>query len=178
MPKPKNGVDKNLFNSKNEGLNESRLVLPKKYSPSNVVVPKETSEEPNIADYPIQLNKVSASWTANNTPEEMTLKNLSLRIRKGKLCAVIGPVGSGKVRLQSHISCLDCVILHGFYVLLLSLQTSLLQLLLRELPVTSGNLKVSGKLSYACQESWLFPGTVRENILFGLPYDVAKYKEV
>ncbi|KAJ8734039.1 hypothetical protein PYW07_014590 [Mythimna separata] len=154
MPRmDKNGVDKNLFNSKKEGLDESQIVLPKKYSPNDVVVPKDTiTEEPNMADYPIQLNKVSASWTAKEDSKEMTLKNISLRIRKGKLCAVIGPVGSGK--------------------------TSLLQLLLRELPVTSGNVSVSGKLSYACQESWLFPGTVRDNILFGLPYDVTKYKEV
>lgn len=35
-----------------------------------------------------------------------------------------------------------------------------------------------GSIAYACQESWLFPGTVRENILFGLPYDIQKYKEV
>ena len=90
-------VGNNLFKSKKGGLDESQIVLPQKYSPSEAVVPKEITEEPNMTDYPIQLNKVSASWTGNDNSKEMTLKNISLRVRKGKLCAVIGPVGSGKV---------------------------------------------------------------------------------
>lgn len=57
-------------------------------------------------------------------------------------------------------------------------QTSILQVLLKELPVISGNMRVNGTISYACQESWLFPATVRENILFGLPYEPARYKQV
>lgn len=48
-------------------------------------------------DYPIELFKVSASWTGSKDLSEQFLKNLSLRLQKGKLCAVIGPVGSGKV---------------------------------------------------------------------------------
>ncbi|CAH0600505.1 unnamed protein product [Chrysodeixis includens] len=148
-PKIIGGKNK-LFNSKNGHL-EPGDVLPKKYVPSELSVTKP-AEEPVQSDYPIVINRVSASWTGSNKPEDVTLKNISMRVRKGKLCAVIGPVGSGK--------------------------TSLLQLLLRELPLMDGTLNVKGKLSYACQESWLFPGTVRENILFGLPYDVKKYKEV
>ncbi|KAL4709193.1 hypothetical protein ACJJTC_008121 [Scirpophaga incertulas] len=70
----------------------------------------------------------------------------------GKFCAIIGPVGSGK--------------------------TSLLQLLLHELNPRSGSVIVNGQMSYSCQESWLFPGTVRENILFGLTYEAQRYKEV
>nr|UAX26432.1 ATP-binding cassette C subfamily [Galleria mellonella] len=103
-------------------------------------------------DMVVELNKVTASWL-NKTPiEECTLRNISLRLRKGKLCAIIGPVGTGK--------------------------TSLLQLLLKEMPLRSGSVKVNGTVSYSCQESWLFAGTVRQNIIFGLPYDPEKYKEV
>ncbi|XP_026726077.1 multidrug resistance-associated protein 4-like [Trichoplusia ni] len=142
-------VGKNrLFNSKNQL--EPGDVMPKKYLASDMSVSKQ--EETAQCDYPIVINRVNASWTGSDKPKEMTLKNISMRVRKGKLCAVIGPVGSGK--------------------------TSLLQLLLRELPLTDGTLNIKGKMSYACQESWLFPGTVRENIIFGLPYDVQKYKEV
>ncbi|KAJ2946420.1 hypothetical protein O0L34_g12459 [Tuta absoluta] len=98
----------------------------------------------------VELRGVTASWT--NDPNFCALKNVSLRVRKGKLCAVIGAVGSGK--------------------------SSLLQLLLKELPALSGQVSVDGSVSYACQEPWLFPSTVRENILFGLPYDADKYRRV
>lgn len=57
-------------------------------------------------------------------------------------------------------------------------QSSILQLLLKELPAATGTFSINGKVSYASQEAWLFPSTVRENILFGLPYDSDKYKRV
>jgi ABC-type multidrug transport system fused ATPase/permease subunit len=36
----------------------------------------------------------------------------------------------------------------------------------------------SGGVSYVAQESWVFSATVKENILFGTPYDEARYKKV
>ncbi|CAB3237244.1 unnamed protein product [Arctia plantaginis] len=57
-------------------------------------------------------------------------------------------------------------------------QSSILQLLLSELRSSSGRVYLSGPLSYASQEPWLFVATVRQNILFGLPYSAKKYKEV
>lgn len=57
-------------------------------------------------------------------------------------------------------------------------QSSILQLLLSELRSTNGRIYLSGPLSYASQEPWLFVATVRQNILFGLPYNSKKYKEV
>lgn len=59
-----------------------------------------------------------------------------------------------------------------------ALQSSLLQLLLAELPITDGEVVMHGELSYAAQEPWLFTGTVRNNILFGEPYDRKRYHEV
>ena len=37
---------------------------------------------------------------------------------------------------------------------------------------------MKGQLTYACQQSWVFPGTVRGNILFGKELDPAKYEKV
>ncbi|XP_045455242.1 ATP-binding cassette sub-family C member 4-like [Melitaea cinxia] len=101
-------------------------------------------------DTVVEVHDVSASWTGD--PNFLALKNISLRIRKGKLCAIIGAVGSGK--------------------------SSVLQLILKELPAATGSVSIYGDISYASQEAWLFPSTVRENILFGLPYDPVKYKKV
>lgn len=80
------------------------------------------------------------------------LKNVTLNIPRGKLIGIVGPIGSGK--------------------------SSLLQALLRELPIESGSMSVNGKLSYACQEPWVFAGSVRQNILFGEEMDRQRYDSV
>lgn len=68
-----------------------------------------------------------------NTLQSPTLSHLNVNFPKGKLIGVIGPVGAGK--------------------------SSLLQILLGELPLDSGTMSIHGTTSYASQEvSWLnFP---------------------
>ena len=43
---------------------------------------------------------------------------------------------------------------------------------------SKGKVKIRGEISYSSQEPWLFTGSVRENILFGQPYDKEKYAQV
>lgn len=100
-------------------------------------------------DIGVLIQNINASWTEDGP---LTLRNVNMSVPKGKLLAIIGSVGSGK--------------------------SSVLHLLLNELRPTSGRTYLSGPLSYACQEPWLFVATVRQNILFGLPYNSKKYKEV
>ena len=57
-------------------------------------------------------------------------------------------------------------------------QTSLLMAILGELPLSNGKIKIQGKLAYVAQESWVFAGSVRQNILFGQPYDKEFYLKV
>ncbi|XP_072382028.1 ATP-binding cassette sub-family C member 4-like isoform X2 [Diabrotica undecimpunctata] len=95
------------------------------------------------------VKDVSSAWNDNL---DITLSGVSFNIVPGSLCCVVGTVGSGK--------------------------SSLLQMLLGELPIKSGKLEVSGDLSYASQEPWLFVSSVRENILFGKPYIKNRYEEV
>nr|CAD7454354.1 unnamed protein product [Timema tahoe] len=57
-------------------------------------------------------------------------------------------------------------------------RTSLLQVLLGELPLSKGTCFLKGKLSYACQDSWVFGSTIRQNIVFGSPFDQKRYDEV
>lgn len=84
--------------------------------------------------------------------KEVTLNNLNIDFPAGKLIGVVGPVGAGK--------------------------SSLLQALLRELPLESGSISINGSISYACQEPWVFAGSVRQNILFGQEMDRERYDVV
>ena len=49
---------------------------------------------------------------------------------------------------------------------------------MKELEVLSGDVVVNGSMAYVCQESWVFGGTVRQNIVFGKDYKKAAYNEV
>ncbi|GJQ86164.1 hypothetical protein Trydic_g13443 [Trypoxylus dichotomus] len=96
----------------------------------------------------VEVKSVVAKWTS----EANTLENITFNVPDGKLCAIIGPVGSGK--------------------------SSILQALLGELQITSGIIKLGEKISYASQEAWLFGSTIRNNILFGESYKDRHYNEV
>ncbi|XP_039765461.1 multidrug resistance-associated protein 4-like isoform X1 [Pararge aegeria] len=98
----------------------------------------------------VRLKHATAKWIVSHS--ENTLTDMSLTIKPGKLIAVIGPVGAGK--------------------------SSLLHVLLKELPLQSGSVHIGGTVSYASQEPWLFAGSVRQNILFGQPMDRPRYNTV
>ncbi|VVC87931.1 unnamed protein product, partial [Leptidea sinapis] len=120
--------------------------------------PMESSEEDNeelatVVEEDargVRLKHATAKWIVSNA--ENTLTDMSLTIKPGKLIAVIGPVGAGK--------------------------SSLLHVLLKELPLVSGSVHLGGTVSYASQEPWLFAGSVRQNILFGQPMDRPRYNTV
>ena len=57
-------------------------------------------------------------------------------------------------------------------------QTTILRCLIEDLKPLEGTVEVSGCISYACQDPWLFSGTLRDNVLFGLPYDPTWYSTV
>lgn len=50
--------------------------------------------------------------------------------------------------------------------------------MISELPLSSGTCEVTGSITYASQEAWLFAGTVKDNILFGKEYDKQLYSDV
>ena len=46
------------------------------------------------------------------------------------------------------------------------------------MPTNSGFIDIFGSVSYAPQDTWIFSGSVRQNILFGQPFDEARYTRV
>ena len=62
--------------------------------------------------------------------------------------------------------------------LALHVQSSILYCLMGELEPLSGEVAIVGSLGYAAQESWLYTGSVRENILFGQKYEEEWYEKV
>lgn len=81
-----------------------------------------------------------------------TLEIENLHIQSPSFLGLVGPVGAGKSTLLSAI--------------------------LGEVSIASGEVVISGKMSYASQEPWVFEGTIRENIIFTELYDSNRYKEV
>lgn len=102
------------------------------------------------SDVGIRLKNVSTKWL-KSLPDN-NLENITFDVKSGELLAVVGSVGCGK--------------------------STLLNLILRELMPIEGYLDISGTISYASQEPWLFGGSVRQNILFGQQYEEKKYQEV
>ncbi|KAL7089481.1 hypothetical protein ACP275_13G188700 [Erythranthe tilingii] len=90
------------------------------------------------------------SWEAQS--ERPTLSNINLDIPIGSLVAVVGSTGEGK--------------------------TSLVSAMLGELPaVADATVVIRGDVAYVPQVSWIFNATVRDNILFGSPFEPAKYEK-
>ena len=102
----------------------------------------------------IELREVDFSYE-----DKLLFDKLNLKIPAGRVTALIGPSGSGK--------------------------TTLLNLVERMYPVSGGKILFGGEdtaryslksfrseISYVTQESTLFAGTIRDNILFGIKREV------
>ena len=106
------------------------------------------------AEGEIEFRNVSYAYD----PTKEVLKNVSLRIEKGKKLALVGPSGGGKTTL--------CHLLPNFY----------------ELDKDGGAILIDGKdirsltldsvrrnIGIVQQDVFLFAGTIRDNILYGKP---------
>ena len=117
----------------------------------------ETSWKYNEEDKEIGVGKIASLvienttcyW--NNQTTKPCLSNINLNISNPKLVAICGEVGSGK--------------------------SSLLMAVLGEIVPTCGKVSCHGRVAYGSQVPWVFSGTVRQNITFGLPYDEQRYRD-
>lgn len=99
----------------------------------------------------IQLENATAIWEPNENHQTNGIFDMNLRIERG-LCAIVGPVGSSK--------------------------STLLNVILGELALDAGTLTINGSISYASQETWLFAGSIRNNIIFVEEFDEQRYNKV
>ncbi|KAH9854915.1 multidrug resistance-associated ABC transporter [Lenzites betulinus] len=129
---------------------------------AELVIPPHTVENDVIG-----ISHAAFTWSTDNdgslTPGP-NRRNFTLRIeedvifKRGKVNLIVGPTGSGK--------------------------TSLIMALLGELhyiptgPESFVSLPRAGGIAYAAQESWVQNETIRDNILFGAPYDEERYNKV
>lgn len=79
--------------------------------------------------------------------------------------------------MKQQLNSLNANILFMFFCVLPS-KSSLLSAILGELSQAAGAVKVKGQLTYTSQQPWIFPGTIRSNILFGKPLNPLKYSRV
>ncbi|KAG2290989.1 hypothetical protein Bca52824_037658 [Brassica carinata] len=99
----------------------------------------------------ISIRNGCFSW--DSKADRPTLSNINLDVPIGSLVAVVGSTGEGK--------------------------TSLISAMLGELPALSvATVTLRGSVAYVPQVSWIFNATVRDNILFGSPFDQEKYERV
>jgi ATP-binding cassette subfamily C (CFTR/MRP) protein 4 len=50
--------------------------------------------------------------------------------------------------------------------------------LIEEMEILGGKIEVNGTVFYLAQEPWIFPATVRQNILFGKDFNKEKYDRI
>jgi ABC-type multidrug transport system fused ATPase/permease subunit len=81
------------------------------------------------------------------------LSDVNIHVSRGELCAVVGKVASGKSTLCEAI---------------------LNEAVLGE----HSHITLNGTVAYVSQTAWILNKTLRDNILFGLPYDKSRYNTV
>ncbi|WP_329385938.1 ABC transporter ATP-binding protein/permease [Streptomyces sp. NBC_01351] len=117
----------------------------------------EVPERPEVLRGQVTLDKVAFRYE----PDKPLIENLSLTVEPGHTVAIVGPTGAGK--------------------------TTLVNLLMRFYEVTGGEIgldgvdiakmtreELRGSIGMVLQDTWLFGGTIAENIAYGASREVTR----
>ncbi|KAK0156266.1 Canalicular multispecific organic anion transporter 2 [Merluccius polli] len=99
-----------------------------------------------VSDHSVTIINGKFTWTKQDPP---ALHNISMMVPQGSLVAVVGHVGCGK--------------------------SSLISALLGEMEKLEGDVAVRGSVAYVPQQAWIQNATLKDNILFGKPFEEQKY---
>ena len=96
----KEELEEELFKLKEEGFSlQENFTAPELPGLSEL-----SSEKPQADDYIVEVEHLSAIFQEGTAMESFALKDLSMKIRRGSLTAVIGHTGSGKSTLVQHLN--------------------------------------------------------------------------
>lgn len=118
---------------------------------------EETPDSPQSSEIPSFQGQVSFQQVSfGYRPEAPLMTDLTIDVRAGQTVAIVGPTGAGK--------------------------TTLVNLLMRFYEIQKGSIRIDGMdiarmprgrlrqhVGMVLQETWLFRGTIRENIAYGNP---------
>ena len=119
--------------------------------------PEEAVESNNLVKLPNVKGEVEFDNVVfGYKPDQTIIKSLSAHIKPGQRVAIVGPTGAGK--------------------------TTLVNLLMRFYEINSGSIKIDGvdirkmkrsdvrqMFGMVLQDTWLFNGTIRQNLMYGNP---------
>ncbi|KIJ62235.1 hypothetical protein HYDPIDRAFT_176581 [Hydnomerulius pinastri MD-312] len=146
----------------NDFLNDTELLdeFATQEDKPRLFVQDQSGEESDL----IGFREAAFTWSNDSSRGGAPKRRFKLRIddelffKSGCINLIVGPTGAGK--------------------------TSMLMALLGEMhflpsgPTSWFHLPRKGGVAYAAQESWVQNETIKDNILFGAPYDEERYKKV
>uniref|UniRef100_A0A4W6BM20 ATP-binding cassette, sub-family C (CFTR/MRP), member 3 n=1 Tax=Lates calcarifer TaxID=8187 RepID=A0A4W6BM20_LATCA len=109
--------------------------------------PDSVDRKNTTTDFSVTVVNGKFTWAKEDPP---VLHNINVMVPQGSLLAVVGHVGCGK--------------------------SSLISALLGEMEKLEGEVSIRGSVAYVPQQAWIQNATLRDNILFGKPYNEQKYR--
>ena len=129
-----------------------------------------------IASEVIDFENASIAWPSDSQeedPERFALKNINVRFPDKQLSVISGKTGSGKSLFLAAI--LGEADLLGGHVKVPQAPSSEERF---DYKANKSDWIIDSAIAFVAQIPWIENATIKENILFGLPYDSGRYKKV